>query len=190
MSLQKRATIRTQDYSYHPIVNTPFTLGIALPRDYGKFRVKGELEVSLAKFNSKYIPSRKVIKNLIFIQFEFLLFQFLICSLEETGDFIQIGFIVNTTTQELQDANSIHPKIPWDISLLRCNNRIGIGVLQAYYHFQNVKAKKNIHQTVSNVSKEKFMEMVWNFIVLCLMNWHWIMLLMYLHWTNNYSAIE
>ena len=55
LSLQKRATIRTQDYSYHPIVNTPFTLGIALPRDYGKFRVKGELEVSLAKFNSKYL---------------------------------------------------------------------------------------------------------------------------------------
>jgi len=47
----KRATLRTQDYSYHPISNTPFSLGIALPRDYGKYRVKGEIEVSLAKFN-------------------------------------------------------------------------------------------------------------------------------------------
>ena len=51
--LQKRGTVRTQDYSYHPISNTPFTLGIALPRDYGRYRVKGETEVSLAKFNSK-----------------------------------------------------------------------------------------------------------------------------------------
>ena len=50
---QKRATVRTQDYFYHPISNTPFSLGIALPRDHGKYRVKGEIEVSLAKFNSK-----------------------------------------------------------------------------------------------------------------------------------------
>ena len=53
LHLQKRGTVRTQDYSYHPISNTPFTLGIALPRDYGRYRVKGEIEVSLAKFNSK-----------------------------------------------------------------------------------------------------------------------------------------
>ena len=109
LSLQKRATIRTQDYSYHPIVNTPFTLGIALPRDYGKFRVKGELEVSLAKFNSKYLT---ILELGEFSSNVKILFQFLICSLEETGDSIQIGFTVNTTTQELQDANSIHPKIP------------------------------------------------------------------------------
>merc|ERR1719362_2411204 len=47
----KRATVRTQDYFYHPVSNTPFSLGIALPRDHGKYRVKGEIEVSLAKFN-------------------------------------------------------------------------------------------------------------------------------------------
>ena len=109
LSLQKRATIRTQDYSYHPIVNTPFTLGIALPRDYGKFRVKGELEVSLAKFNSKYLT---ILELGEFSSNVKILFQFLICSLEETGDFIQTGFTVNTTMLELQDANSIHPKIP------------------------------------------------------------------------------
>lgn len=53
MQFQKRATVRTQDYFYHPLSNTPFTLGIALPRDYGKYRIKGEVEVTLAKFNSK-----------------------------------------------------------------------------------------------------------------------------------------
>ena len=42
-----------QDYYYHGISNTPFSVGIALPRDYGKFRVQGEIEVSLAKFNCK-----------------------------------------------------------------------------------------------------------------------------------------
>ncbi len=51
---QKRATVKTQDYFYHPLSNTPFTLGVALPRDYGSFRVKGEVEVTLAKFNSTF----------------------------------------------------------------------------------------------------------------------------------------
>ena len=51
--LQKRATIRTQDYFYHPLVNTPFSLGIVLPRDYGRFRVNGKIEVSLTEYNSK-----------------------------------------------------------------------------------------------------------------------------------------
>ena len=59
--LQKRGTVRTQDYSYHPISNTPFTLGIALPRDYGRYRVKGEIEVSLAKFNSKHQKWKKIL---------------------------------------------------------------------------------------------------------------------------------
>ena len=52
-AFQKRATIRTQDYFYHPLVNTPFSLGIVLPRDYGRFRVNGKIEVSLAEYNSK-----------------------------------------------------------------------------------------------------------------------------------------
>eukprot|EP00094_Tigriopus_californicus_P005874 TCALIF_05660-PB protein Name:"Similar to Cacna2d3 Voltage-dependent calcium channel subunit alpha-2/delta-3 (Rattus norvegicus)" AED:0.25 eAED:0.25 QI:0/0.5/0.53/0.92/0.58/0.61/13/1066/709 len=47
----KRATVKTMDYFYHPLVNTPFSLGIALPQDYGKFRVEGKIEVPLAKFN-------------------------------------------------------------------------------------------------------------------------------------------
>lgn len=51
---QKRATVRTQDYFYHPLVNTPFTLGIVLPRDYGRFRVNGKIEVSLTEYNSKF----------------------------------------------------------------------------------------------------------------------------------------
>ena len=44
---QKRATIRTQEYFYHQISNTPFSLGIALPRDYGRYRVNGKTEVTL-----------------------------------------------------------------------------------------------------------------------------------------------
>lgn len=44
----KRATIRTQDYFFHQISNTPFSLGIAWPRDYGKWRVHGLKEVLLA----------------------------------------------------------------------------------------------------------------------------------------------
>ena len=47
LSLQKRATIRTQEYFYHQISNTPFSLGIALPRDYGRYRVNGKTEVLL-----------------------------------------------------------------------------------------------------------------------------------------------
>ncbi|XP_071745577.1 voltage-dependent calcium channel subunit alpha-2/delta-3 isoform X39 [Lepeophtheirus salmonis] len=47
----KRATVREQDYFYHPLINTPFSLGIALPRDYGRQRVSGKVEISLAKKN-------------------------------------------------------------------------------------------------------------------------------------------
>ena len=44
----KRATLRTLDYFYHPLVNTPFTLGIALPQEYGKWRVDGRINVQNA----------------------------------------------------------------------------------------------------------------------------------------------
>ena len=50
---QKRAIQRTQEYFYHPISDTPFSLGIALPQDR-KHRVEGEIDVSSAKINSKY----------------------------------------------------------------------------------------------------------------------------------------
>ena len=42
----KRVTVREQDYFYYNISNTPFTLGIALPAKYGKFRVRGGLELN------------------------------------------------------------------------------------------------------------------------------------------------
>ena len=35
-----------QDYFYHNISNTPFTLGIVFPDKYGKYRVVGGLEVN------------------------------------------------------------------------------------------------------------------------------------------------
>merc|ERR1719158_1214645 len=48
MDDMKRATIREQDYFYHNITNTPFTLGIAFPSKYGQFRVKGGIEITQA----------------------------------------------------------------------------------------------------------------------------------------------
>merc|ERR1711892_1010726 len=42
----KRVTIRQQDYFYHNISNTPFTLGIAFPSEYGKYRVTGGMELN------------------------------------------------------------------------------------------------------------------------------------------------
>ena len=42
----KRASIREQDYFYHEISNTPFTLGIVMPSKYGKYRVSGGLELN------------------------------------------------------------------------------------------------------------------------------------------------
>jgi len=42
----KRVTIRQQDYFYHNISNTPFTLGIAFPSKYGKYRVTGGMELN------------------------------------------------------------------------------------------------------------------------------------------------
>ena len=36
----------SQDYFYHNISNTPFTLGIVVPNKYGKYRVNGGLEVN------------------------------------------------------------------------------------------------------------------------------------------------
>ena len=53
--LQKRATLRTLDYFYHPLVNTPFTLGIALPQEYGKWRVDGKIDVVNARFNGELL---------------------------------------------------------------------------------------------------------------------------------------
>lgn len=58
VSWQKRATLRTLDYFYHPLVNTPFTLGIALPQDYGQFRVDGELNPQKERtMNGKFATS-------------------------------------------------------------------------------------------------------------------------------------
>ena len=46
MEDMKRATIREQNYFYHEISNTPFTLGIAFPSKYGQFRVTGGTEMA------------------------------------------------------------------------------------------------------------------------------------------------
>merc|ERR1719342_1636817 len=46
MDDMKRVTVREQDYFYYNISNTPFTLGIALPSKYGKYKVQGGLELN------------------------------------------------------------------------------------------------------------------------------------------------
>ena len=43
------------DYFWHPLSETPFSLGIALPQDYGRYRVNGKIEVALAKANCEYM---------------------------------------------------------------------------------------------------------------------------------------
>merc|ERR1719474_602353 len=45
MDDMKRVTGRDQDYFYHNISNTPFTIGIVLPAKYGKFRVSGGVDL-------------------------------------------------------------------------------------------------------------------------------------------------
>merc|ERR1719481_2452391 len=52
----KRVTIRQQDYFYHTISNTPFTLGIAFPSEYGKYRVSGGMEINQNK-NANFDPT-------------------------------------------------------------------------------------------------------------------------------------
>merc|ERR1719429_551198 len=46
MDDMKRVTVREQDYFYYNISNTPFTLGIVLPAKYGKYRVRGGMELN------------------------------------------------------------------------------------------------------------------------------------------------
>ncbi|XP_050440544.1 voltage-dependent calcium channel subunit alpha-2/delta-3 isoform X2 [Adelges cooleyi] len=47
----RRVTTRKYKYFYHPIEDTPFTLGIALPEGYGMYEVLGEEEIKLTQFN-------------------------------------------------------------------------------------------------------------------------------------------
>ena len=53
MDDMKRVTVREQDYFYYNISNTPFTLGIALPNKYGKFRVRGGMEVNQQRIDGE-----------------------------------------------------------------------------------------------------------------------------------------
>ena len=55
MDNMKRVTVREQDYFYYSIENTPFTLGIALPDKYGKFRVEGGKELN----NNERVDGKK-----------------------------------------------------------------------------------------------------------------------------------
>ena len=53
MDDMKRVTVRDQDYFYYNISNTPFTLGIALPNMYGKYRVRGGMEVNQQRIDGE-----------------------------------------------------------------------------------------------------------------------------------------
>lgn len=45
--LQKRLVQREQRYSTQGIDGTPFSLGIAMPQGYGRYKVYGQIELSL-----------------------------------------------------------------------------------------------------------------------------------------------
>ncbi|XP_054277448.1 voltage-dependent calcium channel subunit alpha-2/delta-3-like isoform X1 [Macrosteles quadrilineatus] len=47
----RRVTIRRQKYFYHPIDDTPFSLGLALPDGYGMYEVLAEEEIKLSQIN-------------------------------------------------------------------------------------------------------------------------------------------
>merc|ERR1719341_1562903 len=57
MEDMKRVTIREQNYFYHNISNTPFTLGIAFPSKYGQFRVTGGTEMARNATNASRVFS-------------------------------------------------------------------------------------------------------------------------------------
>ena len=46
MDNMRRVTVREQDYFYHNIPNTSFSLGLTLPSKYGKYRVNGGLNLT------------------------------------------------------------------------------------------------------------------------------------------------
>lgn len=46
--LQKRVVQRTQRYFTQKISGTPFSLGIAMPEGYGKYKVHGQIELTRA----------------------------------------------------------------------------------------------------------------------------------------------
>ena len=45
MDKMRRVTVCDQGYFYHQIPNSPFSLGIAVPREYGKYQVKGGIQL-------------------------------------------------------------------------------------------------------------------------------------------------
>lgn len=51
--LQRRIGSYSYKYFFHPIYDTPFSLGIALPMDYGIYEVIAEEEVKLSSVNGK-----------------------------------------------------------------------------------------------------------------------------------------
>lgn len=55
--IQRRVTIRRHNYFYTPIEGTPFSLGLALPENYGMFQLKAEQEIKRAIINGKRISS-------------------------------------------------------------------------------------------------------------------------------------
>ena len=88
MDDMKRATIREQNYFYHEISKTPFTLGIAFPNKYGQFRVTGGTEMARNNTDGGLIATSNG------LLYSFLLLQ---CSAPTGGSCIRTGCIVSTT---------------------------------------------------------------------------------------------
>ena len=111
MDDMKRVTIREQNYFYHNISNTPFTLGIAFPSKYGQFRVTGGTEITRNKADGGWIKISNDLASLSFPQRPK-------CSAPTAGSCTQTGCTASTTTPGRTTASLTHRRTTWGTSLI------------------------------------------------------------------------
>ena len=150
--MQKRATLRTLDYFYHPLQNTPFSLGIALPQDYGKYRMVGKIDVANVRENSKQTAnsySRKGQGNTLD------LFQCQCSFLMTTGESILTGSTATTTTVTTTE-NMALLRRQCATSLHGCSRRAGLGERPLCGHCHDATTERTTIRIVTRVSSLNF----------------------------------